>query len=200
MFTYEQNFHPLHLSIHTISLFKMLNIKSRSSCPMEDRIEIIQVLLHLYSHWVIVRLFKSFRIPVGLQSTIGLGGCSLWTILYHLEGFPGGSVVQNPSANAGDAGFKLSIGKVPWRRKQLPTPAFLPGEPMDRGAWWATVPRVAKSPTQLKRLSMRALPLTQRRWETEYKKLRSKDRARRGEKAEQQWRSQVKWPKGCAGL
>ena len=125
MFTYEQNFHPLHLSIHTISLFKMLNIKSRSSCPMEDRIEIIQVLLHLYSHWVIVRLFKSFRIPVGLQSTIGLGGCSLWTILYHLEGFPGGSVVQNPSANAGDAGFKLSIGKVPWRRKQLPTPAFL---------------------------------------------------------------------------
>ena len=28
--------------------------------------------------------------------------------------------------------------------------------PMDRGAWWATVPRVAKSHTQLKQLSARA--------------------------------------------
>jgi len=66
MFTYEQNLHQLHLSLHTVSLLKMLNTKSCSSCPMEDRIEVIQVLLHLYSHWVIVCLFKIFRIPVGL--------------------------------------------------------------------------------------------------------------------------------------
>ena len=33
-------------------------------------------------------------------------------------------------------------------------PVFLPENPMDRGAWWASVHRVAKSRTRLKRLSM----------------------------------------------
>ena len=28
--------------------------------------------------------------------------------------------------------FDRWVGKIPWRRKWLPTPAFLPGEPMDR--------------------------------------------------------------------
>ena len=38
-----------------------------------------------------------------------------------------------------------------------PSPAAPPrfSNPMDRGAWWATVHRVAKSQTQLKRLSTR---------------------------------------------
>ena len=43
------------------------------------------------------------------------------------KGFPGGSVVKNLSANAGDAGDSGSISKIPWRRKWQPTPAFLPG-------------------------------------------------------------------------
>ena len=45
------------------------------------------------------------------------------------------------------------VGKIPWRRAWLPTPVFLPGESMDRGALWATVQGVAKSQTRLKRLS-----------------------------------------------
>ena len=37
-----------------------------------------------------------------------------------------------------------------WRRKWQPTPAFLPREsPRTKGAWWATVHRVAKSGTRL---------------------------------------------------
>ena len=39
--------------------------------------------------------------------------------------FLGGSVVKNPPVNAEDAG---SIRKIPWRRQQLPTPVFWPGE------------------------------------------------------------------------
>ena len=31
------------------------------------------------------------------------------------------------------------MGKIPWRRKWLPTPVSLPGESQDRGAWWVTV-------------------------------------------------------------
>ena len=40
--------------------------------------------------------------------------------------FPGGSVVKNPPANAGDA-FDPWVGKSPWSRK-WPTPVFLTGK------------------------------------------------------------------------
>ena len=43
--------------------------------------------------------------------------------------------------------FSPWVGKIPWRRKWQPTQVFLPGNPMDRGAWWATVHGVAKSQT-----------------------------------------------------
>jgi len=35
--------------------------------------------------------------------------------------------------------FGVRMGKIPWRRVWQPTPVFLPGNPMARGAWWATV-------------------------------------------------------------
>ena len=37
------------------------------------------------------------------------------------------------------------VRKFPWRRKWQPTPVFLSGNSMDRGAWRAAVHRVAKS-------------------------------------------------------
>ena len=39
------------------------------------------------------------------------------------------------------------VGKITWRRKWQPTSVFLPGleNPIDRGAWWATVHGVAES-------------------------------------------------------
>ena len=46
-----------------------------------------------------------------------------------MRGFPGGSVVKNPPANAGDAGDSGSIsGLIPCRRKWQHTPVFLPGK------------------------------------------------------------------------
>ena len=35
----------------------------------------------------------------------------------------------------------------PQEEEMQPTPVFLPGCPMDRGAWWAIVHEVAKSQT-----------------------------------------------------
>ena len=61
-------------------------------------------------------------------------------------GFPGGSVVKNLPARR--QGFDPWVRKIPWRRKWQPTPVFL-GNPMDRGAWRATVHGVKKSQTQL---------------------------------------------------
>ena len=46
-------------------------------------------------------------------------------------------------------GFHPSVRKIPLRREWQPAPVFLPGEFMDRGAWWATVHGVAKSWTGL---------------------------------------------------
>ena len=73
--------------------------------------------------------------------------------------FPGGSVVKNLPANAADikdAGSILELGRSPGEGNGNPLQYSCLGNPMDRGAWWATVHRVAKSWIQLKRLSMHA--------------------------------------------
>ena len=49
----------------------------------------------------------------------------------NLRGFPDGSVLKNPPANARRHrrhGFNLWVGKIPWRRKLQLTPVFLPAE------------------------------------------------------------------------
>ena len=65
-------------------------------------------------------------------------------------------MVNNPPANAGDI---RDVGSIPeWGRfpeggnGNLLQYSFLES-PMDRGTWWTTVHRVAKSQTRLKRLS-----------------------------------------------
>ena len=56
--------------------------------------------------------------------------------------FPGGSVVKNLSANAGDV---RDMGLIPGLGRSLeegngnPLQYFCLGNPMDRGTWWATV-------------------------------------------------------------
>ena len=42
-------------------------------------------------------------------------------------------------------GFNPWVRKIPWRRKWQPTPVFLLENPMDRGAWRATVCGVTES-------------------------------------------------------
>ena len=59
--------------------------------------------------------------------------------------------VKNLPANAGDTGdvcgFKPWVRKIPSRRKWQPIPVFLPGNPMDRGAWQDTVHGITKNQT-----------------------------------------------------
>ena len=43
-------------------------------------------------------------------------------------GFPGGSVIKNPPANAGDSGSVPGLGGSPREGNGNPTPVFLPGE------------------------------------------------------------------------
>ena len=61
-----------------------------------------------------------------------------------LNGFPGGSVVKNPPTNSGDAGLIPGLGRSPGEGNGNPLQYSCLGNPMDRGAWWATVPGVTK--------------------------------------------------------
>ena len=65
-------------------------------------------------------------------------------------GFPGGSALKNLPANAGDAGevdSVLGLGRSPGGGHGNPLQYSCPENLMDRGAWQATVHRVAKSRT-----------------------------------------------------
>ena len=71
------------------------------------------------------------------------------TSTIRIKGFSGGSVVKNPPANAGDMGLILESGKSPGEANGNPLQHSCLGNPMDRGAWRATVCGVTKSRTQL---------------------------------------------------
>ena len=43
-------------------------------------------------------------------------------------GFPDGSDGKESTCKAGDLGSIPGLGRFPWRREQLPTPVFWPGE------------------------------------------------------------------------
>ena len=57
-------------------------------------------------------------------------------------------MVKNPPANAGDVGLMSGSGTSSEEGNGNPQYVCLEN-PMDRGTWWATVHRVAKSQTQL---------------------------------------------------
>ena len=61
--------------------------------------------------------------------------------------------VRNPRASAGDSGSIPGSGRSPGGGHGNPLQYSGLEKPMDRGAWWATVHRAAKSWTQLKRIS-----------------------------------------------
>ena len=63
--------------------------------------------------------------------------------------FPGGSVVKNLPANAGDTGLIPGSGRSSGVGNGNPLQYSCLGNPRDRGAWQATVHGVAKSRTQL---------------------------------------------------
>ena len=67
-------------------------------------------------------------------------------------------VVKNPSVNAGDRdmGLMPGLGRSPGGGHGHPLQYSCLENPMDRGAWWATVHRVTRSWTQLKGLSTHA--------------------------------------------
>ena len=66
-------------------------------------------------------------------------------------------MVKNPPANAGDikdTGSIPGLGRSAGAGNGNPLQYSYLENPVDRGAWWATVHSVVKNQTQLERLSM----------------------------------------------
>ena len=66
-----------------------------------------------------------------------------------LLGFPGGSVGKESTCDVGDLGSIPGLARSLGEGYGNPLQSFCLENPMDRGAWWATVHRVAKSLTRL---------------------------------------------------
>ena len=71
--------------------------------------------------------------PLPASAPAHLGRPVCWFIpidqaRYRPLGFPGGSDGKEPACNAGNPGLVPASRTIPWRRAQLLTPAFLPGE------------------------------------------------------------------------
>ena len=64
-------------------------------------------------------------------------------------GFPGGSEDKASACNAGDPGSIPGLGRSPGEGNGNPLQYSCLENPMDRGAWWATVDGVAKSRTRV---------------------------------------------------
>ena len=67
--------------------------------------------------------------------------------------FPGGTVVKNMLANAGDTGSAPELGRYPGEGNGNPLQYSCLGNPKDRGAWQATVHGVAKELDATERLN-----------------------------------------------
>ena len=67
--------------------------------------------------------------------------------------FPGGSVVKNPLANAGDVGLIPESGRSPGEGNGNPLQHSCLENPMDRGVWWATVHGVTKESDMTEQLN-----------------------------------------------
>ena len=105
--------------------------------------------LFLLPHFSVASGFSSlgyqcFRISSALSA-----GCHcLGPGFNDTVGFPGGSVVKNPPASAGEDSI-LESGRSPGGGNGNPFQYSCLGNSMDRGAWWATVHGVTKESTGL---------------------------------------------------
>ena len=72
------------------------------------------------------------RSPGSLREAEHFFVCFNWNIV--ALDFPGGSVVKNPHASAGDAGSVPRWGRSPGEGSGQPTPGFLPGKSGGQGS------------------------------------------------------------------
>ena len=102
---------------------------------------------------------KKMKVAVGLSQCLQ----PLFDMYLNTDnfGFPGGTLVKNPPASAGDTrdtGSAPGSGRSPGGGNGNSLQYSCLGNSVDRGAWWATVHGVAKSWTPLSMHTQLCLP------------------------------------------
>ena len=118
------------LELSGFFFFKVLNLN----------VEPLDTNSQLYTHDQTCNT-KSAQIQNGLHLYTSLG--------LQVLGFPGGSDSKKFACNMGDPGSILGSGRSPGEGHGNPLQYSCLENPMDRGAWQATVHRVAKSRIRL---------------------------------------------------
>ena len=93
------------------------------------------------------QLFVSGSQSIGASASELVPPLSIFLIFW--RSFPGGSDSKESACNAGDLGLIPGLGRSPGEKNGYPLQYFCLENPMDRGAWQATVYGVTKSQTQL---------------------------------------------------
>ena len=91
-----------------------------------------------------------------MEVTNKFKGLDLIDSAYTAYCFSGGSEVKVSASNTGDLGLIPGLGRSPGEGNGNPLQYSCLENPMDRGAWWATVHGVAKSQTRLSNLTYTA--------------------------------------------
>ena len=88
--------------------------------------------------------------PFTLTETHCIQGEQVLTYKDHIWDLPGGLVVRNPPANAGDVGLIPGSGRSLGGGDGNPLPYSCLENSMDRGAWWATGSMGSQNETPLR--------------------------------------------------
>ena len=140
------------------------NIKSNwTNCQKESRLHFVVLFSFSLRFWLHVTLcafytlYESYHIAtvcqVSLWAVVLKPRCNIgitWDALestdtyWYYRGFPGGSVVKNPPANAGDEGSVPGLGRSPGGGNGNPLQYSCLRNPMDSGGWQASVHEIAK--------------------------------------------------------
>ena len=95
-------------------------------------------------------MFCDWLILLSIMSPRSIHAFTYCTILSSLnDDFPGGSDGKVSAYNAGDPGSIPGLGRSPGEGNGNPLQYSCLENPLDEGAWWATVHGIAKNLTQL---------------------------------------------------
>ena len=90
-----------------------------------------------------------FNFSIFSSDVSALSSFHPFRVLHFTKDFPGGSASKASAYNVGDLGSIPGSGRFPGEGHGNPLQYSCLRNPMDGGAWWATVHRVTKSWTQL---------------------------------------------------